>query len=69
MKATLVKNSRSIALGSTVNVDPRLFNSYEYNTALVVIDITDKGYTLLTVSNKPLFNIPLKALRLTNNVN
>lgn len=67
MKPTVSKNSKTVALGSTVNVDPRLFNSYEYNTALVVIDITDKGYTLLTVSNKPLFNIPLKAIKLTNN--
>lgn len=67
MKATVSKNSNSVALGSTVNVDPRLFSSYEYNTALVVIDITDKGYTLLTVSNKPLFNIPLKALKVINN--
>lgn len=55
-----------IRLGTTVNVDKRLFNSYEYNTALVVIEITDKGYTLLTVSNKPLFNIPRIALEVVN---
>lgn len=60
-------NSTQIRLGDTVNVDKRLFTKMEYNTKLVVIEITDKGYTLLTVSNKPIFNIPRHALTVSNN--
>lgn len=55
-----------IRLGTTVNVDKRLFNSCEYNTKLVVIEIKESGYTLLTISNKPVFNVPSIALTVVN---